>query len=519
MRALLINPPHPSIGSRIPKEHLPPLGLLAIGGALMDAGHHVTLMDADLDPMAPQDIAERAASVAPDAILIGHSGSTSAHPMVVNIAACVRARSPRCVVVYGGPFPTYHWSQILAACPHIDIVVRGEGEETVRRLAQALETGTPLHRIAGLAFRQAGTPIATPAASVVTDLDCYRVGWELADLRRYAYWGGQRAVVVQFSRGCPHRCTYCGQRGFWTQWRHRDPGKFAREIAWLARERGVRVFNLADENPTTSKRAWRNFLEALIDESVGVSLFGTIRADDIVRDADILHLYKRAGIRRILLGVDQTDEATLSQIRKGGAADKDREAIRLLRQHEILSMISFVAGFAEETDGCYWRGMRRLVSYDADLLQTFHATPHHWTPYARSVGGRRVIQPDLGKWDYKHQVLESARMPAWRVFAWLKAIELVNQLRPRSLLRVLARKDRRTRQIMRWYYRIGRRVWWHETRDFLFRDRRDNSGPTLAHFWRLAPDQPETSMARAARLGAKIGHVHAPASLARRVDS
>src|ERR1051326_8064293 len=47
MRVLLLNPPHPSIGSRIPREHLPPLGLLALGGPLLDAGHHVKLLDAE----------------------------------------------------------------------------------------------------------------------------------------------------------------------------------------------------------------------------------------------------------------------------------------------------------------------------------------------------------------------------------------------------------------------------------------------------------------------------------------
>jgi anaerobic magnesium-protoporphyrin IX monomethyl ester cyclase len=49
----------------------------------------------------------------------------------------------------------------------------------------------------------------------------------LIDHTRYSYWGGLRAVVVQFSRGCPHLCSYCGQRGFWTRWRHRDPVRFA----------------------------------------------------------------------------------------------------------------------------------------------------------------------------------------------------------------------------------------------------------------------------------------------------
>ena len=92
---------------------------------------------------------------------------------------------------------------------------------------------------------------------MIVDLDRYRVGWELIDHRRYSYWGGMRAVVVQFSRGCPHPCTYCGQRGFWTKWRHRDPVKFAAELARLYREHGVELINFADENPTVDREAWK----------------------------------------------------------------------------------------------------------------------------------------------------------------------------------------------------------------------------------------------------------------------
>ena len=44
MRFVLINPPHTAIGSRVPDDHLPPLGLLSIGGPLIDAGHRVRLL-------------------------------------------------------------------------------------------------------------------------------------------------------------------------------------------------------------------------------------------------------------------------------------------------------------------------------------------------------------------------------------------------------------------------------------------------------------------------------------------
>jgi hypothetical protein len=85
MRILLINPPHPSIGSRIPLEHLPPLGLLSVGGPLIDAGNRVDLFDAEFGPMPLAEIVTRTVLHDPDAILLGHSGSASGHPIVVEL--------------------------------------------------------------------------------------------------------------------------------------------------------------------------------------------------------------------------------------------------------------------------------------------------------------------------------------------------------------------------------------------------------------------------------------------------
>ncbi|MCP4539667.1 MAG: magnesium-protoporphyrin IX monomethyl ester anaerobic oxidative cyclase [Chloroflexi bacterium] len=489
MRILLINPPHPSIGSRIPHEHLPPLGLLSVGGPLIDAGHKVRLLDAEFGPMSTKEIVEQAVVLGPKAILLGHSGSTSGHPIVAELARAIRAALPQIWIVYGGVFPTYHWREILDEEPQIDVIVRGEGEETGLHVISALETNTPLENVAGIAYRKQGVPVATPPAPLIQDLDALRVGWELVDLSRYSYWGDRRAVVVQFSRGCPHRCSYCGQSRFWRRWRHRDPQKFAAELAWLHRTHGVKVINFADENPTASRVAWRAFLEALIAENVPLTLVGSTRADDIVRDADILHLYKKAGVARFLLGIESYDAETLHKIRKGGTMVKDREAIRLLRQHDILLMATYVVGFEEETHRDYLRGLRQLFSYDPDQIQMLYVTPHRWTPYFRTAADRRVIQTDQQKWDYKHQVLATRHMPPWLVLTWVKFIEAVMQLRPRSLRRVIAHPDLAIRDAMRWYYRIGRRVWPFEIWNFFVRDQRQKDGPTLAEFWGTPQDR------------------------------
>jgi anaerobic magnesium-protoporphyrin IX monomethyl ester cyclase len=324
--------------------------------------------------------------------------------------------------------------------------------------------------------------IATRPPPVIANLDANRIGWELIDHRRYTYYGKRRAVVVQFSRGCPHHCHYCGQHGFWRQWRHRDPVKFAAELARLYREQGVELINFADENPTASREPWLAFLQALISENVPLILIGTTRASDIVRDADILHLYKKAGVARFLLGMESTDEATLQAIHKGSTKAIDREAIQLMRKHGIISMAAWVAGFVQEEDKDYWRTLRQLLSYDPDQIQALYATPHSWTPFALQQAKHRVVQTDLSRWDYKHQVLESSHVPNWRVMLWVKSIEAICQLRPRSLLRLLAHRDKTFRAGMRWYSSIGKRVWIFEIWQWLFFDRRTRHGPTVGEF-------------------------------------
>ncbi|MFO0991875.1 MAG: magnesium-protoporphyrin IX monomethyl ester anaerobic oxidative cyclase [Hyphomicrobiales bacterium] len=503
MRILIVNPPHPAIGSRIPDDHLPPLGLLSLGGPLIDDGHDVALLDAEFGPLSVDEIARRIAAHAPDLLLLGHSGSTSAHPITLAIAKRARALLPAIRVIYGGVFPTYHWHDILAAGKEIDFIVCGEAEETCRELVRALADDSPLAAVKGIAFRENGVPRKTAPREMLADLDDWRIGWELIDFPDYTYWGRKRAVVVQFSRGCPHPCNYCGQRGFWTQWRHRNPERFAAEIARLHREKGVEVFNFADENPTASKKMWRRFLEALIAEKVSVTLVGSTRADDIVRDADHLHLYKEAGVERFLMGMENTDAAVLAKIRKGGSTTTDREAIRLMRQHGILSMATWVVGFEEERDRDYWLQLRQLLAYDPDQIQSVYVTPHRWTPFFALARDRTVIQTDQSKWDYKHQVLATRHVPAWRVFLWVKAIEFIMQTRPKSLWRLLTVADGRIRHAHRWYYQMGRRVWFHEVWGFLFRDRRLKAGPSLEAFWGSSLAANEEALARRTRDGLK----------------
>lgn len=484
MKILLVNPPHQSIGSRMPNEHLPPLGLLSIGGPLIDAGHEVSLLDADYYNYPIERVAKKIVNEHPDVIMLAHSGSTSAQPIINDITRLVRQQNRYIKIIIGGVFPTYHWNEILENNPQIDYIVCGEGEEIARNLISALEQNATLETIKGIAIRVNGIPLRTAGAENIKNLDDYRIGWELMESYNYTYWGKRKAVVIQFSRGCPYPCTYCGQSLFWKKWRHRDPQLLADEIEMLHKNYGVLVFNFADENPSSNPKAWRAFLEALVAKNLKLILVGSIRADNIVRDAEFLHLYKKAGFERFLLGIENYDETVLAQIKKAGTVSKDKEAIQLLRKHNILSMATYVVGFGEEKTRDFYNSLRQLLSYDPDQVQLLYVTPHKWTPYFEDVKEKEIILTDQRKWDYKHQVIRTQYLPPWLVILYVKLIELIMQTRPSAIKRLFFHKDARLRSAMRWYTRIGRRVWFSELSQFFFVSKLSTERIRIKDFWK-----------------------------------
>ena len=99
-----------------------------------------------------------------------------------------------------------------------------------------------------------------------------------------------------------------------------------------------------------------------------------------------------------------------------------------------ITQVAYVVGFEEERDFDYLRGLHQLLEYDPDQINAMYVTPHRWTPFYRQCAGRRVVEPDQSRWDYRHLVLATG-IPPWRVFLWMKLTEAVLQLRPRALRR------------------------------------------------------------------------------------
>ena len=389
LHVVLINAPLKSTVCDYSIGHQIPLGLLMVGGPLLDAGFQVTLIDAARDHLHEGEIARRVALLAADVVMISHVGSTQAHPCCMSTLRAVKSAAPHVLTIYGGVHPSYHYREILTECQDVDMIVRGEGEATALELMRALDAAvnrrkdadephvSALASIQGLVWRQDGEVVVNPTRVPIHDLDAWRIGWELIEeWDKYQAFGLGRAAVVQFSRGCPHTCTYCGQWMFWKRWRHRSTMAFVDELERLHLDHHIRFFWLADENPTTDKEIWRGVLEEIIRRGLDIGLSATMRAQDIVRDADLLPLYKQAGFIYILLGVETVTDENMEKIRKGSCVNDGYQAVRLLRQHHIMSVVDYIFGIDEETPGTLWRGLRGLLYYDGDVVNALYLTPH-----------------------------------------------------------------------------------------------------------------------------------------------
>ena len=105
------------------------------------------------------------------------------------------------------------------------------------------------------------------------------------------------------------------------------------EIRLLRDSYGVNVVLFSDEYPTQDRDRWEKMLDLLIAQDMGVYLLMETRPEDIVRDAEILWKYRKAGIIHVYIGVEATDQETLDLIKKDVSVQIGIEAINLIREN------------------------------------------------------------------------------------------------------------------------------------------------------------------------------------------
>lgn len=413
MRIVFVHPNYHSGGAEI-AGNWPPAWVAYLTGSLRRAGFDdIHFIDAMTHHIGPEALRAKLAALKPDVV-----GVTAITPAIYEAEAVLKLAeevAPNAVRVLGGIHGTFMFRQVLSEAPWIDVIVRGEGEEIMVALAEAIRDGrwpTERRKIKGLAFRDGEEIVATQAASTVRDLDGIDPDWSILEWDKYIYVPlNKRVAIPNMARGCPFTCSFCSQWKFWRDYRVRDPIKVVDEIERLVNDHDVGFFILADEEPTINRRKFIDFCEELIRRDLPRRVQWGIntRVTDIMRDKDLLALYRKAGLVHVSLGTEAAAQMKLDQFNKETTVAQNKEAIRLLRDADIFVEAQFIVGLDNETAETLEETYRMAWDWQPDLANWAMYTPWPFTPLFQELRDQVEVF-DYSKYNFVTPIMKPAAM-------------------------------------------------------------------------------------------------------------
>jgi anaerobic magnesium-protoporphyrin IX monomethyl ester cyclase len=355
MKFLLINPPIGVFYEAV----VPPLGLAYLASALRQAGHQVEILDINLWRWPESEVRRRLA--ASDADAFGITGLISQYSYNRWLAEVLKELHPTRVVVQGGMMVSAMPRIMLEESPGTDIIVVGEGEQTLVELADALEDRRPLDHIKGLWYRDPAQPdhfiITEPRPDIREIAALPYPAWDLVDIP--AYWQSRararemhpiyqnkRFIPLLATRGCPYRCHYC-HRFADDRLRHRSSESILAEIDHWRSMYDIQYVEFQDELWGLSKKRAKEFCRALTATGWNLTWGCSIRLNII--DEEMIRLMVEAGCVFVSFGVESGSEAILKNMNRRMRRETITRGWELVKKYNLAHLPSFMIGYIGET--------------------------------------------------------------------------------------------------------------------------------------------------------------------------
>jgi len=387
-----------------------PLYFVYVAGAAREVGFEAEIYDAMTKNVGYEEIERKLAASKPDVVAV--SVITCTEPDAIKVLELAKRVNPQVVTVMGGVHASFMYEEIFSKTDAVDFVIRGEGEVTIAELLTVLRDGGDPGGVRGLAFRVDGVVRVSPPRPLMESLDGLPMAWDLLDWNDYKYYilPGSRLGAVCTSRGCDKECTFCSQQKYWMQtWRARSPEDVVREMQTLRDDWGVDVVLFTDDYPTPDRGRWERLLDLIIEHGLDMKILMETRAADIIRDEDILHKYKKAGIIHIYVGTEATDQESLDFIKKDLSIEESKRALRLLREIGIITETSMILGFPDETEDSIARTLELALEFNPDFAHFLAIAP--W-PYSDIYGELKdfIVERDYRKYNLIDPIVKPRKM-------------------------------------------------------------------------------------------------------------
>jgi radical SAM superfamily enzyme YgiQ (UPF0313 family) len=338
----------------------PPIGLEYVMAALQPHVNETTFVDLRI-PGPLRDLKKLKGFIEKEIDLLCVSINWEYH--FPEVCALINSLPSQVTTIVGGQQATDSVEEVFQLCPFVDILVRGEGEETIAEIAQ----GIPLKDILGISYRN-GSQIVHNANRPLGEIDRYLP--PNRGLRSQEYnlnFGGYALPLESFdmlltSRGCPYNCKFCTfNLNPWTQKRRysvRPIDAVMDEINQIK----AGIILIADENFFVNPNRAKEICERLIANGVKKRFLVQARIE-IFERPDVLEAAAKAGIKVFLLGIESPSDRILEQLNKGFDTSKLRKAFEEFRKHPFYYHGYFIYGNVTETE----QEMLRIPEFAKEL--------------------------------------------------------------------------------------------------------------------------------------------------------
>jgi radical SAM superfamily enzyme YgiQ (UPF0313 family) len=348
----------------------------------------------------------------------------------------------------GGAHATMLPEETMVTGPAIDIIVKGEGDETILDLLKALESDIPLGAVAGIYYRSEGTIRQTTERASGVDMDLlpftafHLLPWKL--YRPHPPHGmSMPFAAVVTSRGCPYHCAFCSKPVFGTKFRGQSADRVVDELAYLQDRFGVKEIAFYDDSFTLDKKRTHAIADKIISSGLKISWTCETRVNLV--DRELLRHMKQAGCYAVAYGIESASPEILKTLHKDTTLQQVEEAILNSREAGLQVIGYFMLGSPGETPETIQQTIAFSKKLKVDFAQFSVTTPFPGTElYDMYMRGRKeAISWDsfvyAGTDNPTMPVFESDKLTREDLKKWLQQAHREFYLRPAYLWQRLRR--------------------------------------------------------------------------------
>jgi len=474
LKVLLINAPAADIpiagvdGKRLGLINIisPPLGTSYIAAVLEKEGVEVSLCDAQSLRMKLDDIGRSILEFRPD--VVGISCFTPNYQQAQEVAELSKHLLPKVVTVIGGPHVSFTAGQTLRETPSIDVVVRGEGEETMLELVKAIAGKLPLTGIDGITYRVKHLIVNNADRAFIDDLDTLpfpaRHLWSEKYIKR-----GMHEVPILTSRGCPFGCVFCSTSKMAGHlFRARSPANVVDELQSVVNDYDFNRFVFNDDTFTLDNKRAIDICNEIVERGLDITWACSTRVDSVT--PELLSHMSEAGCNMIYYGIESGNQQILDRfVGKRITIEQAKNAVKLAHDAGITTVASYIIGFpGERADKAFESYLKKAEygrTYEGDLtgtvfetlvcaeeIESDQAQVHLLTPYpgtraydeAESLG-IKILTTEWWRYNLQLPVIMTNTMSVediWSAFVtYMKEFDTYNSIRYQRRLKHMRREQ------------------------------------------------------------------------------